>query len=258
MKRQFKILVGDNVVKNTLMLTEHLRSCGYNVFCRKNDCDIIYSAVASIIPDALILNCENHNGDTEELIRKISDNFCEVRIIVISKSDRTDLSIDLINKGAFMFVPMPLSKFDILHCIEKSVSRCINLTRFQRRIISFMFQMGFPVYLKGCSYIACAVENALKSPSLINNITNKMYPVIAQQFGVSNAKVERSIRNVIDVILRKKTSSVLIDNVNPNIPFKSFTFTNSEMIVIIADIFFSENETDVKNYIDSLNDTSSD
>lgn len=250
MKRQYNILIGDNSVRCGLLIADHLRGCEYNVFCRRNNCDVIYSAVASINPDVLILKCNNHDGDTEEIIRKISDDFCEVCIIVISNSYQIEISSDLINKGAFMFVPMPLSRFDILHCIEHSVSRCINITSFQRKILSFMYQKGFPVYLNGCSYIACAVENCLGNPDLIKSITSKMYPIIAQQFDISIVKVERSIRHVIDVFMQKGASRLLLRDINPNVPFEKISITNSELIVAVADIFYHENKNDADEYIE--------
>lgn len=70
---------------------------------------------------------------------------------------------------------------------------------------------------------------------LINNITKKLYPNVAEAYDSSASKVERAIRHAIDVAWSRGK----IENINKVFGFKVYSAndkpTNGEFIALVAD-----------------------
>lgn len=65
------------------------------------------------------------------------------------------------------------------------------------RISDILHDVGVPMHLKGYSYLMSALKLAQLTPGLINTITTKLYPQVAQLHETTASRVERSIRHAI-------------------------------------------------------------
>lgn len=76
---------------------------------------------------------------------------------------------------------------------------------------------------------------SIENPELINCITKKLYPYIAQRFETSASKVERAIRHAIEVAWNRGK----IENINSVFQIKVYDAnekpTNGEFIALVAD-----------------------
>jgi two-component system response regulator (stage 0 sporulation protein A) len=76
---------------------------------------------------------------------------------------------------------------------------------------------------------------AIASPEIINNITKRLYPNIAEKYDTSSSKVERAIRHAIEVAWSRGK----IENINNIFGIKIYTAndkpTNGEFIALVAD-----------------------
>ncbi len=63
-----------------------------------------------------------------------------------------------------------------------------------------LMELGATPEYTGYKYLVCAIVASMQNGHLLNNVTTKLYPEIAQRYGVSPASIERSIRTVISVI----------------------------------------------------------
>ena len=74
---------------------------------------------------------------------------------------------------------------------------------------------------------------AIDSPEIINSITKKLYPSIANKFETSPSKVERAIRHAIEVAWNRGK----IENLNNIFGIKIYTAndkpTNGEFIALL-------------------------
>ena len=66
-------------------------------------------------------------------------------------------------------------------------------------VTDVMLDMGVPAHLKGYYYLRDAIIMTGKDVELVSSVTKLMYPVIARHFKTSPQKVERAIRNAIEV-----------------------------------------------------------
>ena len=76
---------------------------------------------------------------------------------------------------------------------------------------------------------------AIAEPEIINSITKKLYPSIAEKFDTSSSKVERAIRHAIEVAWNRGK----IENINSLFGVKVYGSnekpTNGEFIALVAD-----------------------
>lgn len=66
-------------------------------------------------------------------------------------------------------------------------------------IAKIMLDMGVPVHLKGYHYLREAILLSAKNMELAGSVTKLLYPTIAKHFKTTDQKVERAIRNAIEV-----------------------------------------------------------
>ena len=76
---------------------------------------------------------------------------------------------------------------------------------------------------------------AVENPSVINNITKQLYPMIGERYQTTPSKVERAIRHAIEVAWNRGR----IDNINNILGVRAYVGadkpTNGEFIALIAD-----------------------
>lgn len=103
------------------------------------------------------------------------------------------------------------------------------------RISKIFIMIGIPAHIKGYQYLRHAIKQVMADSMLINNITKKLYPNVAEAYDSSASKVERAIRHAIDVAWSRGK----IENINKVFGFKVYSAndkpTNGEFIALVAD-----------------------
>ncbi len=107
------------------------------------------------------------------------------------------------------------------------------------RITEILVHIGARHKLAGFGYLRAAIRISVLDPLVGRNITGKLYPAVAEEFGAGKFKVERGIRTVIDTAWESGKLSELnalfgyecIGNRKP---------TNGELISMIADRLLQE------------------
>jgi len=69
----------------------------------------------------------------------------------------------------------------------------------ERYITNIMLDLGIPAHLKGYHYLRDAVMRSCKDMELVSSVTKLLYPDIAKKFKATDQKVERAIRNAIEI-----------------------------------------------------------
>lgn len=71
--------------------------------------------------------------------------------------------------------------------------------RQERYITDIMLDLGVPAHLRGYRYLREAVLMSIEDMELVGSVTKLLYPEIAKRFHATDQKVERGIRNAIEV-----------------------------------------------------------
>ncbi len=102
-------------------------------------------------------------------------------------------------------------------------------------VSKIMLDMGVPAHLKGYRYLRSAVMLAEKDMQVVGSVTKLLYPEIAKQYGTTDRKVERAIRNAIEISWERGNASCFEELFGYSGSDGRERPTNSEYIAGIAD-----------------------
>ena len=122
-------------------------------------------------------------------------------------------------------------------CVDTSTKYApsVKVKALDEKITNIFITVGIPAHIKGYQFLREAIKMAIDSPDIINSITKKLYPSIADKFDTSASKVERAIRHAIEVAWNRGK----IENINSLFGIKVYCSnekpTNGEFIALVAD-----------------------
>lgn len=111
----------------------------------------------------------------------------------------------------------------------------INDTELERYITEVMLDIGVPAHLRGYYYLRAAILMTGRDIEVVTSVTKLMYPVIARHFKTTDQKVERAIRNAIEVSWERGNTQTFEKLFGYSIQDGKTRPTNSEYIARIAD-----------------------
>ncbi len=120
---------------------------------------------------------------------------------------------------------------------------CIADTKqmmMERRVTDMMLDMGVPVHLNGFRYLRKSILMCMNDMELISSVTKLLYPEIAKKFRTTDQKVERAIRNAIEVSWERGNEETFEELFGYSVSTGKQRPTNSEYIAGIADVIMLE------------------
>ncbi len=102
-------------------------------------------------------------------------------------------------------------------------------------ITEVMLDIGIPAHLKGYYYLRSAIMMTGRDVEVVTSVTKLMYPVIAKNYKTSAQKVERAIRNAIEVSWLRGNTQTFQNLFGYSTQSGKSRPTNSEYIARIAD-----------------------
>lgn len=98
-----------------------------------------------------------------------------------------------------------------------------------------MLEIGVPAHLKGYHYLRDAIILSGKDMEVVSSVTKLLYPTIAKHFKTTDQKVERAIRNAIEVSWSRGNVETFEKIFGYSVASGRTRPTNSEYIARIAD-----------------------
>ena len=105
----------------------------------------------------------------------------------------------------------------------------------ERYVTSIMLDIGVPAHLKGYHYLRQAILMSWKDMEVVSSVTKLLYPTIAKHFKTTGQKVERAIRNAIEVSWARGNLETFQSLFGYSCASGKARPTNSEYIARIAD-----------------------
>ena len=105
----------------------------------------------------------------------------------------------------------------------------------ERYITDIMLDIGVPAHLKGYHYLRDAILLSGKDMEVVTSVTKLLYPTIARRFRTTDQKVERAIRNAIEVSWSRGNVKTFEKMFGYSVSSGKTRPTNSEYIARIAD-----------------------
>ena len=103
-----------------------------------------------------------------------------------------------------------------------------------RMIYNTLFEFGIPSHISGHDYLVSAIELVVKDPAYLRRITGRLYPDVAELYGVDARCIEHSIRTAIEKAFSCGDIDALQGYFGPLIGLKNGKTTNSEFIAVVA------------------------
>ena len=204
--------------------------------------------------DAIIMDVMLSEIDGFALLEFIKRQNIQSKIIIVSNIYSNTFIQKAMNMGASYYMIKPVSARDLLARVEDVLAP--NLPKFggqnivsqssvkskqiEEKITNIFITVGIPAHIKGYQFLREAIKMAIENPEIINSITKKLYPSIADRFSTSSSKVERAIRHAIEVAWNRGK----IENINSVFGLKVYSSnekpTNGEFIALVADKMLME------------------
>lgn len=106
----------------------------------------------------------------------------------------------------------------------------------ERYITDIMLDVGVPAHLKGYHYLRDVILLSGRDMEVVSSVTKLLYPTVAKRFKTTNQKVERAIRNAIEVSWERGNTETFEKMFGYSAQEGRTRPTNSEYIARIADM----------------------
>lgn len=192
-------------------------------------------------PDFVLLDIVMPELDGFGVLSALQNKRCVV--IMMSQLATDGFVQKSMQYGASYFLAKPfdyntllkvLSDFSMPRPIPLQTSTKKNKS-LDEKIANLFISVGIPAHIKGYQFLREAIKMTIETPEIINSITKKLYPGIAERYQTSASKVERAIRHAIEVAWNRGK----IENINNIFGIKIYAPnekpTNGEFIALVAD-----------------------
>ncbi len=105
----------------------------------------------------------------------------------------------------------------------------------ERYVTQIMLDMGIPAHLKGYHYLREAILISERDMRTVTSVTKLLYPSIAKRYHTTDQKVERAIRNAIEVSWKRGNVQTFEELFGYSSVSGKQRPTNSEYICRLAD-----------------------
>ena len=149
-----------------------------------------------------------------------------------------ELGIDYYILKPFDLKTLKQRIFEIAAHSSGQLVKLVNKQCYQnldKEVAHIIQTLGIPPHFKGYSYLEAAIIMTVQEPSLINEVTTKLYPFIAKHFNTNEQRVERAMRFAIETAWNKGNVQILHDLFGYCIDDQKGKPTNASFIAKISD-----------------------
>ena len=111
----------------------------------------------------------------------------------------------------------------------------MNQVYKEKYVTKIMLELGVPAHLKGYHYPREAILLSENDMEIVSSVTKLLYPEIAKKFRTTDQKVERAIRNAIEVSWMRGNTDMIEELFGYSANHGKSRPTNSEYIARLAD-----------------------
>lgn len=248
MEKSIKLLIANENVEEQRSLTEKLTKDKVfsEIVVAGNGTEAI-EAIGRDDFDILVCDLILSGADGFAVIEAAKEKDIKTKVIVLSALSSEAFIKKAEALSVDYYIPKPYNEDILVKRIEELSSRPTSAEgkmaskEIEERITNIFITVGIPAHIKGYQFLREAIKLAMENPDIINSITKKLYPSIAERFDTSPSKVERAIRHAIEVAWNRGK----IENINSIFGLTVYSSnekpTNGEFIALVADKMLLEN-----------------
>ena len=247
MGKTYKIVAIDNNMDLSNGIKNYYGEEGeFKVVESFNDVQTAVEYIESNEVDVVVTDLLLSNADGFYLLEQLKEKDVKMpKIIIASAIFNDDFVKKAFTLGANYYMVKPLD-YKLLDARMRELLEGDNVSiqeirkpaknkQLEEKITNIFITVGIPAHIKGYQFLREAIKMAIDNPDIINSITKRLYPSIAERFETSSSKVERAIRHAIEVAWNRGK----IENINSLFGIRVYSNnekpTNGEFIALVAD-----------------------
>lgn len=223
---------------NISELRAMLESIGYTVSATASNGNAALECVRSTLPDLVLAEAVLPGLDGPMLAERIFSmplSRYPAVILTALPGSRVPIQESIRNSGCTV-IEKPVIREKLANILPALIPERRRLSAERMRILEKMLDdLGIPDH-RGKDYLIRAVSLAWFDGRYAHSLKGRIYPVISEEFGAASARVERSLRYVIDYAWRtgeiEKQHKIFGDTIDA----RRGKPTCGEMIARLADI----------------------
>lgn len=249
MKEPFSILIIDDDEKYAKEFVSYAKTQEYILAADCSpDGETGIDMLVMTSPDVIVLDSFMPRLDGLGFLRKMKTLNLKTKPIIIMNSEANFSTIinTALQNGVDYFMLKPQRNSEICQIAYDLFSSDaphppINSEQkfnLEKSITVFLHGLGMPSHLDGYKYMRYAMIKTIDNADLLNPITKKLYPMIAENFHTTKECVERAIRHAISVSWQRGNKKQIKDIFGYTVDTSgSRRPTNSEYIAMASDDF---------------------
>ena len=204
-------------------------------------------------PDVVLLDLIMPKMDGLTVMEQVSqDKNVSKRpyFIVVTAVGQERITEDAFNKGANYYIMKPFNNEMLLNRIKSvrkmfrnnekksedtKTENAVRGENLENRVTNMLHEIGIPAHIKGYHYLRDAIIMAVEDMDVLNAITKILYPTVAKKYQTTSSRVERAIRDAIEVAWSRGKLDTLDELFGYTVSTGKGKPTNSEFIALIAD-----------------------
>jgi two-component system response regulator (stage 0 sporulation protein A) len=259
MEREITVLIVDDSQKLCALMSEYFETIeDINVVGVAHNGLEAIEEIKSKEPDVVLLDVVMPVLDGLGVLERINEmeDIKMPMIIMLSAVGEEKITKNTINLGAEYYIMKP---FDLdtlskrirqikgrLELVKRDRSRDLIKTKdsnnmgsqsrvLETEVTNIIHEIGVPAHIKGYQFLRDAIIMVINDTDILNSITKKLYPLIAEKYETTPSRVERAIRHAIEVAWSRGKIETLNNLFGYTISHGKGKPTNSEFIALIAD-----------------------
>ena len=237
-KQDIKVLICDDSASIGVAIASALRDKGFFAYTRSRTENSVISSVISEHPDVVVTYLTLRDSDAVTLMGKVRELSVEApEFIVISEMYNSFIEKQVLGNGAAYFISEPIDITELAEAVA-AVAKCSpsqSCCNAEILVTDMIKKIGIPANLKGYRYVRCGVLDCLSDRSLLDSITKRLYPIIADKFVTTPARVERAIRTAIETAWERADKASIHSILGYTSSYFNERPTNSEFIAMLTD-----------------------
>lgn len=254
MSEKIRVLIVDDNQNFCTILSEHISE--------QEDLEVVGIAnnglkavdlIKETMPDIVVLDIIMPHLDGLGVLEKVRELelIDKIKFIILSAVGQDNITRRAINLGATYYVIKPFD-FDLFIDRLRQLSKAkpksednanelglqsapAEFASIDARITEVLHKIGVPPHIKGFQYIREAILMVYEDANCLSKVTKIIYPGIAEKFDTTASRVERAIRNAIEIAVNRGNPDYIQKYFGHSLTAKKNKLTNSEFIALVAE-----------------------
>ena len=232
------VLICTNELSTGVMLASGLKEKGICAYARSGAESSLIHSILSDKPDVVVTDLTLGDTDAVSIMKSVSVLHSEMpEFIVLSDIDNNFVKKQIIGCGASQILIYPVSVSELYEAVRDSSVKHISMNCIDMEILvtELIHKAGVPPHIKGYRYIRTGVLECLNDKTLLDSITKRLYPIIAERYSTTSTRVERAIRHAIESAWDRGNSEDICRCFGYSSAAFSMRPTNAEFIAMAVD-----------------------